>query len=174
MPKNEIEAKVLEVDVKKVSEKLEDIGAEKVFDSEIRSELYDFPDGRIEEDGLLRLRIRDEKSFVTRKKLIGFDEAKEMHEIEFDVSDPNEFREFMTSVGAEKKYENTKNRIKWVKDDVEFVIDKYPKIPAFLEIEAIDRNEMRRAFEDLGYSMEETVNWGAKRIFEHYSISDDQ
>ncbi len=168
MPKNEIEAKVLEVNKEELSEKLRNIGAEKVFDSQIKSELYDFPDGRIEEEGVLRLRTREDKSFVTRKQRVAFDDAKEMHEIEFDVDDPEEFREFMKSIGAEKVREGNKNRTKWVKDDIEFVIDKIPNIPCFLEVEAPDREEMKNAFQELGYSMEETVNWGAKEIFEHY------
>lgn len=174
MPKNEIEAKVLEIDEEELTEKLRNIDAEKVFDSHIKSELYDFPDGRIEEDGVLRLRTREDKSFVTRKQKVAFDDAKEMHEIEFDVDDPEEFREFMKSIGAEKVREGDKHRIKWVKDDVEFVIDKIPGIPCFLEVEAPNREKMNEAFRELGFSMEETVNWGAKEIFEHYGEESDQ
>lgn len=174
MPKNEIEAKVLEVDKDELGRKIEDLGAEKVFDSSLKSELYDFPDGRIEETGILRLRTRDDKSFVTRKEVIAFDDAKEMREIEFDVDDPDEFREFMASIGAEKIEENTKNRVKWVKDDVEFVIDKFPDISPFLEVEAPDRQEMKKVFQKLGFSMEETVNWGSKEIFEHYGLVDGE
>lgn len=169
MPKNEIEAKVLEIDEEKLSEKLRSIGAQKIFDSHVKSELYDFPDGRIEENGVLRLRTIEDRSFVTRKEKVVFDDdAKEMHEIEFDVDNPEEFREFMNSIGAEKVREGSKHRIKWVKDDVEFVIDKIPEIPCFLEVEAPDREKMKKAFQELGFSMEETVNWGAKEIFEHY------
>lgn len=174
MPKNEIEAKVLEVDEEKLSEKLEEIGAKKVFDSEIRSELYDFPDGRIEEDGILRLRTRQDKSFVTRKQKVAFDDAKEMREIEFDIDRPDEFRAFMSSIGAQKIHENTKNRVKWVKDDIEFVIDKFQNIPPFIEIEAPDRTRMKQAFKELGFSENETVNWGTKEIFEHYSEESEQ
>ena len=174
MAKNEIEAKVLEIDKEKLSEKLVDIGANKVFDSPIRSELYDFPDGRIEENGVLRLRTREDKSFVTRKEKIAFDDAKEMHEIEFDIDDPKEFREFMNSIGAEKIHEGKKRRIKWVKDDIEYVIDKIPGIPLLLEVEAPDRDKMEDAFQELGFSMEETVNWGTKELMEHYKEGNNQ
>ncbi|MBY6294236.1 hypothetical protein GLU60_02495 [Nanohaloarchaea archaeon H01] len=54
--------------IENLKDKIEDLGAEKVFDSHIESQFYDFPDGRIEEEGLLRLRKREDKIFITRKK----------------------------------------------------------------------------------------------------------
>lgn len=165
---NEIEAKVLEIDEDKLPEKIEGLDAKKKFASSMTSEFFDFPDGRIEDEGILRLRTRDDEAFITRKKLVAFDDAKEMEEIEFHVSDPEETREFLKSLGLEKVAESEKYRIKWVKDDTEFVVDKFKGIPHFLEIEAPDRGKLMECFEKLGFSEDETVNWGAKKIFEHY------
>jgi len=168
MTDNEIEAKVLEINQEKLREKLNSIGAEKVFNSHIESEFYDFPDGRIEEDGVLRLRKREDKVFITRKKEVSFDDAKEMEEIEFDVSSMENAREFLKSLGLKNVHQSQKNREKWVKDDTEFVIDKLPEIPYLLEIEASSREELEEAFEKLGFNMDETVNWGAKKVREKY------
>jgi adenylate cyclase class 2 len=168
LPKNEIEAKVLEVDKEKLSEKIEELGAEKKFESSMRSEFFDFPDSRIEKDGILRLRTRDGEAFITRKREVAYDDAKEMEEIEFDVSDPEETREFLRSLGLERIAESEKTRAKWVKGDTEFVIDKFSGIPHFLEIEAPDREKLMESFEALGFSQDETVNWGGKKVFEHY------
>lgn len=168
MTANEIEAKVLEINQEELSNKIEELGAEKVFDSHIESEFYDFPDGRIEENGLLRLREREDKIFVTRKKDVSYDDAKEMEEIEFDVSSREEARKFLKSLGLEKVHKSQKNRTKWVLDDTELVIDKLPEIPPMLEIEAPTEEKLKEGFEKLGYSREETVNWGAKKVREKY------
>jgi len=50
----EIEAKILEIDPEGLREKLEKIGASKVFEEQVRSEFYHFDDGRIEEIKLLQ------------------------------------------------------------------------------------------------------------------------
>lgn len=168
MSEDEIEAKVLDINRNELSDKIEGLGAEKVFDSHIESEFYDFPDGRIEESGLLRLREREDKAFITRKKDISYDEAKEMEEIEFDVSSPEQAKKFLKSLGLEKVHESQKNRVKWVLEDTEFVIDKLPDIPPMLEIEAPTKEKLTESFEKLGYSTEETLNWGAKKVRENY------
>ena len=168
MTENEIEAKALDIDREKLEQKIEDLGSKKIFDSQIESEFYDFPDGRIEENGLLRLREREDKTFITRKKEISYSDAKEMEEIEFDVSSRYKMQKFLESLGLEKVHESQKNRVKWVKEDTEFVIDKLPNIPPMLEIEAPTKEELREGFEQLGFSMDETVNWGAKKVREKY------
>jgi len=172
MVQNEIEAKVLEINKKELSHKIEETGAKKVFDSHIESYFYDFPDGRIEENGILRLRKTSKNVFITRKKEIAYDDAKEMEEIEFNVSSMEEAKTFLNSIGLEKVAESEKNRIKWVKDDVEYVIDKIPDVPHLLEIEAPNRQKMKDSFEELDISVEETVNWGAEKTLKYYNLLD--
>ena len=166
----EIEAKVLEVDPEELEEKLGSIGAEKQWSSDIESEFFDFSDGSIEENGLLRVRSRKDKVFVTRKKEVSYDEAKVMEETEFEISDKRAFKDFLKSIGLEKVQESEKHRTKWTRGETEFVIDKIPEIPPLLEIESPTKEEMEKGFKDLGFTMEETVNWGAKKMFEEYDI----
>lgn len=164
----EVEAKLLEVDEDEVYSALADSGAEKVFEGDVRSEFYDFPDGRIEEDGVLRLREMGEKTFVTLKKDISREESKVMEEIEFGVDDAGAFRTFLSSLGLEKIRESRKHRSKWKDGDVEYVVDTYPGIPPLLEIEAPDTDYLEEAFTDLGYDFGETVSWDAGQVFDHY------
>lgn len=91
-----------------------------------------------------------------------------MGEIEFDVSSIEEARKFLKSLGSEKVHESQKNRVKSELEDTEFVIDKLPNIPPLLEIEAHNKEKLIESFEKLGYSTEETVNWGAKEVREKY------
>jgi len=166
----EIEAKILEIDPEELREKLEKIGASKVFEEQVKSEFYDFEDGRIEENGQIRLRTIRDNSFVTRKIDVDDERAKVKEEVEFDVENPGEVRKFLKSIGLEKIESGEKKRAKWHKNSVEYVIDWYPEIPPLLEIEAPSHQKLEKAFEQLGYSFEETVNWGSTKVHKHYDI----
>jgi adenylate cyclase class 2 len=166
----EIEAKILEVDTEELRQKLEDIGAIKVFEEQVKSEFYDFEDGRIEENGQIRLRTIGDNSFVTRKIDVDDERAKVKEEIEFDVENPDEVRKFLKSIGLEKIETGEKKRAKWQKNSVEYVIDWYPGIQPLLEIEAPSHQKLEEAFEELGYSFEETLDWGSSRVYKHYGV----
>ncbi|MBY6294237.1 hypothetical protein GLU60_02500 [Nanohaloarchaea archaeon H01] len=96
-----------------------------------------------------------------------------MEEIEFDVSSLEETVEFSKSLGLEKVHHSQKNRFKRVLDDIEFVIDKLPEIPPMLEIEAPTREKLEESFAKLGYNMDETTNWGAKKVRDDYQEMKD-
>ena len=166
----EIEAKVLDVDVEELKDKLEEISAEKIFEETVKSEFYDFEDGRIEQNGQIRLRTVGKKSFITRKTDVEDDRAKVKEEIEFDIDDKNQARQFLKSIGLQKIEQGEKKRAKWKKDSIEYVIDWYPEIPPLLEIEAPTHEKLEDAFDELGYSMDETVNWGGSKVYRHYNV----
>lgn len=165
----EIEAKILEIDPEELRGKLEKIGAIKVFEEQVKSEFYDFEDGRIEENGQIRLRTIGDRSFVTRKIDVDDERAKVKEEIEFDVEDPDEVRKFLKSIGLEKIENGEKKRAKWHKNSMEYVIDWYHGIPPLLEIEASSHQKLEESFEELGFSFEETVDWGSNRLHKHYN-----
>jgi adenylate cyclase class 2 len=166
----EIEAKILEIDPEELCGKLEGIGASKVFEDNVKSDFYDFEDGRIEENGQIRLRTIGDHSFVTRKIDVDDERAKVKEEIEFDVENPDEVRKFLKSIGLEKIESGEKKRAKWQKNSVEYVIDRYPGIPPLLEIEAPSHQKLEKAFEDLGYRFEETVDWGSSKLHRQYDV----
>ncbi|MDY6770995.1 MAG: class IV adenylate cyclase [Candidatus Nanohaloarchaea archaeon] len=166
---DEIEAKVLEIDDAAVAERLAEVGAEQVMDAEVESSFYDYPDGSIEKQGVLRLRrIEEYDTFVTMKCDISRDGAKTMEETEFSVSDYEAVDAFFEQLGLQKIRESSKHRRKWEKADVEYVIDEYPGIPPLLEVEAPDEETMYEAFDELGYTKDELVAWDASQVKEHY------
>ena len=64
----EIEVKVIEVDKDEMTEKLIALGATKIFEGEVLTNVYDFEDGRLSKGGsYLRLRKMGDKSFFTFK-----------------------------------------------------------------------------------------------------------
>lgn len=169
MTMQEIEAKILEVDPGEVAERLEEVGAEQVFDGPVRSRFYDFPDGRIEAQGSLRLRqLGDEEAFLTYKQEVSRDGAKEMTETEFGVDDYEEAATFLELLGLEEVERNQKHRQKWYREDIEYVVDTYEGVPPVLEVEAPDRDQLDAALEELGYDPEDAVYWDASELLDHY------
>lgn len=172
----EIEAKILEVDPDEIAEKLDAIGAKHKFDTTVRSRFYDFPDGRIEQNGLLRLRTVNDTAFVTLKRPLDYEhessqyDVKRLEEIEFTVNDPSETEAFFYALGMEKIHESEKRRQKWVKDGTEYVIDHYPGMPPLLEVEAPDEQALESAFHELGYDMVETVPYDYEGLLQHYGL----
>ena len=84
----EIEVKILEIDVEEIEKKLKKMEAEKVFEGEVVSIYFDFPDKLLEREGkILRLRQKGDKVILTYKELISKDEAKIMDEYELTIDD---------------------------------------------------------------------------------------
>lgn len=165
----EIEAKILEVDPAEIRRKMQEMNAEKKFEGKVQSEFYDYEDGRIEENGILRLRRLGPDTILTRKTdEENQDGAKIMNEIEFEVSDMNEARELLTSLGLHQIHKSEKTRAKWHHGRIEYVIDWYPNIPALLEIEAPTQQELTEAIEELGYNPEDAKDWDSHDLYQHY------
>ena len=167
----EIEVKILEVNPDEIRELMNDIGARKKYEGSVTSRFYDYPGGRIEENGGLRLRELETHAFLTRKhSKVEDKDAKIYEEIEFDVSNAEDTHKLLTSLGLKQIEKSQKKRIKWKKSDTEYVLDKYPEIPWLIEVESPNKQKLSEALNKIGYSLDDTVNWGATRLHSHYGI----
>jgi len=167
----EIEVKILEIDVGKTEKKLEEMGAEKIFDGELINVYFDFPDGRLEKEGkILRLRKIGEKFILTYKKFINRDEAKVMEENEFEIQDFELMKEIFKEIGLFPIYELKKNRTTYELNRTHFEIDKYPNIPAFLEVEGPDPDTIYELISKLGFLREEVNFYSIKEVLEYYGV----
>ncbi len=164
----EIESKVLGVDPEQIEVLMKRIGAEQEFDGEVRSLFFDYPSGEIEENGVLRLRRRGDTVFVTLKNDRSRENAKCMEEIEFEVGSFDEVREFLVALGLEQLHDSRKKRTVWTKEDVEYVVDRYPAIPPLLEVEAPSTDALEQALQELGYTMDDAVSWDTNDLMQHY------
>lgn len=167
----EVEIKILEIDVEKIQQRLSELGAQKSFEGELVSVVFDFPDKRFSKDEILiRLRKEGVKVMLAYKKLLNTEHAKESEEIEFEVSDFDTTAKFLNAIGLQSKkgYPMSKRRISYIIDDVHFEIDKLPDFPAYLEIEALNIDVIREWVEKLGLSVDSIKPWGVREVFNHY------
>ena len=166
----EIEVKVLEIDVEEVEKKLKEMGAEKVFDGELVNIYFDFMDKRLEKEGkIIRLRKKSDKIILTYKKFLKQEEAKIMDETELEIQDIGSMKEIFKEIGLLPLYKFKKHRETYELNHIHFEIDKYPDIPAFLEIEAPDIKVLYEMVSKLGFSREDVNSYSIKEVLEYYN-----
>lgn len=167
----EIEVKILEIDVEKVKAKLKELGAEKVFDGQVLSVYFDFPDKHLEKEGkILRLRQKESKVILTYKELISREKAKIMDEYELEVDGFETMKKIFEGIALFPLYEFNKHRTTYKLNQTHFEIDEYPDIPAFLEIEAPDLETINKFISEFGFSREEAKSYSIKDVLEYYGI----
>ena len=165
----EIEVKILEIDVGEIEKKLKKLGAEKVFEGEVVSIYFDFSDKLLEKEGkILRLRQKGDKVILTYKELISQDEAKIMDEYELEVDNFESMKRIFEGIGLLPLYEFNKHRTTYKLNNTNFEIDKYPEIPAFLEIEAPDLDIINEIVSKLGFSKEKVNSYSIKDVLKYY------
>lgn len=148
----EIEIKILGIDVDEISNKLIELGAHREFEGLIKVKYFD-NDSQIRDRGDL-LRVREfershtEVTYKTNKRNEG---GYKIYD-EYELVSP-EFEEackFFESLGYETSCYYEKRRTVFSLEKAEIVIDEYPKIPPFMEIEASDQKIIEDLVKKLG------------------------
>lgn len=153
----EIEVKFLNIDPIELENKLNSLGAKKIFDRLYHRSLFDYPELKLNAKGAY-LRLRDEGNKITLcfKQRLGIgqngENDKDMEEIEVIVSDFENTAQIFLSVGFIEKFYEENRRVRFELQDVEFDIDYWPLINPYLEIEAKSWEEIDKAINLLGLS----------------------
>jgi adenylate cyclase class 2 len=167
---NEVEVKVIDIDKKEIIKKLESLDAEKVFDGDVFTVMFDFEDNRlVKQNGYLRLRKMGDAAFLTFKKVLSQDKAKVADEREVAVENFGETRSILEALGMKEKKSWAKHRISYVLDDIDICIDSQAETPDFLEIEAISEEEIYYLVDELELPRDKVKNWTGKELVEHYN-----
>jgi len=171
MSNEEVEIVYTDIDIKDIENRLQKIGAEKMEDILYRIAVFDYPDLRLEKNySWVRLRSRGNKTTLTYKERQGVNKGNGknedlgMKEIEIEVSDFEQTKEFLLSTGFVVKLEQDKKRTRWQKDAVTFDIDYWPMLKPYLEIESDDMQKIDLAIEALGLDINK------KRIINNWEI----
>lgn len=167
----EAEVKFLDIDPEVIQRKLSEIGARKTGEYFYRRQVFDYPGFPLDKKAAwVRLRDEGDKVMLTFKQRLGVtshdgstsDEG--MKEIELQVSDFKKTDEFLRSIGMIHKFYQENRRIRWMKDDIEFDIDTWPKLEPYLEIEAPTWEKVDTAIAML------SLNPSEKKIFSTHQI----
>jgi adenylate cyclase, class 2 len=145
---HEIETKVLEVNVRDITQRLLKLGAKKILNTRLIADWF-HPAGTKEGQDKWFLRIRKDsegngeltwKSMPKKSKI-----HKRCREINLKLDNPEKTEEFLLAIGLKKYAHQEKDRISWIYKKWRFDMDKYPGMPSYLEIEGQSQKHIKEA-----------------------------
>jgi adenylate cyclase class 2 len=141
---HEIEAKFLDLDHNEIRAKLETLGADLVQPMQLmRRTLFDYEDKRLHAANGGRLRIRDEGNKVTMTFKSGRDDSYSL-EAETTVGSYDDAAEIIEAIGLKSFTTQETKRETWHYQDVEIMLDEWPWLNPFIEIEGKSEEEVRK------------------------------
>jgi len=170
----EYEATFANINKDQVREKLKQAGA-KLMKPEIvmkRVVLW-MPKGHEIEGGWLRVRDEGDKITMTFKVVDG-NEIHNQKEINLTIDNFNNGVAFLESVGAKRKsYQETKREI-WMIGNVEVMIDEWPYLEPFVEVEGKSEEEVQKVSEKLGFDYAQAKFCAVDTLYyEKYKVTKD-
>lgn len=172
----EIEAKFLDVDHDTMRKDLQSLSAVLVQDmTPMRRINMDFPDGSLRNKGGW-LRIRDEGTKVmTAYKQKNSPGIHGVQEVQTGVDSFDAAVALMKALGlVETSYQETKREI-WMLDDSEVVLDIWPWVKPYIEIEGPSEDHVKAVAGKLGFVWEEAVFGPVEPVYQaEYDISVDE
>ncbi len=167
----ELEIKILEVDVEEITKKLINLGAQKIFSGKIEAEFFDFPDKRLQNSGkLLRLRRKGDICELVIKEKLSVAGVKAAHETEVQVSDFNVAKELLLHLGVEVvDVRPPKERVSYdLGNGVHVEFDTFEGVPTFIEVESEDVKAIEETVKKLGYTMADVKTWDGYEVLKYY------
>ena len=169
----EIEVKFLDCDHGEIRKKLAAVGAQCTQPRRLmRRAIIDYPDRRLEkadESGWGWIRVRDEGDKITcTYKHVGADERRTTHEIEFAISDFDQAIKFFQTIGLEVLSTQETKRETWQLGTVQVMLDEWPWIPPYIEIEGETEAEIRNLAEALGMDWKTAVHGSSDAAYRLY------
>lgn len=165
---NELETRIIKVDVAKIRNTLIALGAVKVKEENQVNDIYDFEDGSLlSEKGYARIRSIDDLLnnqklyYMATKKLISQGSFKEMEENELQITDKDTAEGLFLSLGLVLKQSIKKYRESYNIDNslVEIDINDSNFCPfPYIEIETDSEENLKKVVEMLGYSLSDTTS----------------
>lgn len=167
----EYESRILEVDVNKIINKLEELNAEKIGDWHYVRYVYDTKP--VSENKWIRLRTNGKEATLTYKEFNSatIDGTKEL---EIEVSDFDKTSQMLCILGYEARSIQENKRIRYMLDDVEIDIDTWPLIPTYVEIEGKNETDVNNVINILKSYGKEVTSLDVQGIYERYGYDKEK
>ena len=170
---NEIEVKIIDINIDIIKQKLESIQAVKVKMENQINNIFDFPDERLlSQKGYARIRVVEDLlnnktvNYMTTKKMISQEKYKVMEEKEVLINDGKTGEDIFISLGLVLKGSIKKYResYKYKNTLIEIDINDKSFCPfPYIEIESPTGDELEEVVNLLGYTIQDTTS---KTIYE--------
>jgi len=165
----EIEAKFHAIHVDEVRENLKGAGGKLLHpDRLMRRRIFDYPDHRLDRVGAW-VRVRDEghKTTLTYKQTL--DRSIEgTKELELIVSDFDTMCAFLAALGlTSKSYQETR-REEWILHGVEVVLDTWPWLLPYVEVEGDTEEHVANVSRILGLDWDARLHGSVDSVYQQY------
>lgn len=166
---NEIEVKILNIDVEKIRAKLIELGAVLVKNEIQINYMFDFPGDTLFKNYKGYCRIREihslldgsKKYILAIKKMKSQGEFKEMVEEETEIINFESAKRILLELGLYNRAIDRKRRESYTLNNVLYEFDEWDKdvYPnPYLEIEANSKESLRKGIELIGYKLEDATS----------------
>ncbi len=148
----EIEVKIRDIDKEKIINKLERLGAKKVFSGKVIDYRFDTPGRLLSKQGkALRIRQKGKYYYLTLKgRKSSFQNITSRDEIGIRISSFKVAYRILNELGFIKIFEMEKYRTEYRINDINFDIDEYIGMKPILEIEGRNREVIEKYMKILG------------------------
>lgn len=168
----EYELRVLEIDLQKWIDFLEENGAQKKGDFVQQRKIYDF--NPVDPHKWLRLRTNGEVTTLTIKEILDNQKVGGVREVEIEVSDFDKTSEILSELGYTSRSFQVNRRIRYLYKGVELDFDSWPLIPTYVEIEGSSKEEVLKVLEELPVGVSKITTLDVDSIYlEEYGIKND-
>ena len=164
----EKEVKFLEIDPEDIIEKLEKLGAQKVFEGDIVAVYFDNRKKLAKRGITLRLRKKGRQVELATKERSKNKRVKICDEDEVIVNDFEAMRHILEKLDFAQYRQITKHRISYLLKSVHFEIDRLSPFPHWLEIEAPTIALIHTYAQKLGLQMKDAKAWSAQDVIDYY------
>lgn len=164
----EKEVKILNINAQEVKSKLKQLGAEYKGTFHQKRFTYDF--NPVNPNKWIRLRTNGEKTTLTIKEIVDKTKVDGTKEWEIEVSDFEETNKIIFELGYEYRNYQENTRTIYNYADLEIVIDKWPQIPEYMEIEGKSVESVLNFVEKLNIENCEVTTEDVVSVYEKYGI----
>lgn len=169
MSNKEIEQRFINIDTKKFREKLKEVGA-KLVNPKIIMPLIVFNHPKNKKDSYIRIRDEGKQITLTSKTNL---KNKYVTEYEVEINSFEEGVKVLNSLGCTKRYLVEKTRETWILPGCkEIVIDSYPGLKEYVEVDCHDEKSLQNAINKLGLEVpsDDTDMSINKMYYDQYGI----
>ena len=163
----EYEAKIYDVDPADITEKLTNLGAKEVGNYNFCRYVFDTMPAV--PDRWVRLRSDGKQATLTVKEITA-DTIDGTHEWEVEVSDMETTLEILAKIGIKPRgYQENKHQ-EYDLDGVQVVIDRWPKLKPYVEIEANSVAEVVKTAALLGFAESDLITKSTSDLYRNIGI----